>query len=330
VKRVPLILFLFALALTARAANPIVDAAFVAEAAKRGAILWDVREASAYARGHIPGAVNVDQVGMVLRNMNTEDFLPTPQIEKILGEAGIDPSKEVVVYGGRGNAYTYFALYTLNYFGAKNAVAFHDGIEGWRAAGNPVATERTKLPPVKLSLVPNSAIAVSTQEVLARLNKPDVQIIDARTPGEFSGNDIRALRGGHIPGATNIPYEQNWQDPDTPAKLAKKLVPDNAGMSLKSGDELKKLYAKLDPAKETIVYCQSGVRAAETATVLSTLGFRNVKVYDSSWIDYGSRLDAPAEDVQFFNVGVLNMKLSAMQSRIESLERELEEARAKR
>ncbi len=105
---------------------------------------------------------------------------------------------------------------------------------------------------------------------------------------------------------------------------------DNAGMSLKKGEDLKKLYAKLDPEKETVVYCQSGVRASETATVLATLGFRNVKVYDSSWLDYGSRLDAPAENVQFFNVGVLNMKLSAMQSRIEELERELAEARGKK
>lgn len=171
---------------------------------------------------------------------------------------------------------------------------------------------------------------MSTQEVLARLNRPDVQIVDARTPGEYSGNDIRALRGGHIPGAINIPYEQNWIDPETPSKLSRKQVSDNAGMSLKKGEDLKKLYAKLDPEKETVVYCQSGVRAAETATVLATLGFRNVKVYDSSWLDYGSRLDAPAENVQFFNVGVLNMKLSAMQSRIEELERELAEARGRK
>lgn len=329
-KKILLAFLLLVSGVAVRAASPIVDAAFVADAAKRGAIVWDVRDTHSYMRGHIPGAVNIDAAGMVLRNMNTEDFLPTAQIEKLLGDGGIDPSKEVVVYGGRGNPYTYFALYALNYFGAKNVVAFHDGIEGWRAAGNPVATERTKLAPVKLSLTPNTAIAVSTQEVLARLNRPDVQIVDARTPGEYSGNDIRALRGGHIPGAINIPYEQNWIDPDTGSKLSKKLVADNAGMSLKKGEDLKKLYAKLDPEKETVVYCQSGVRAAETATVLATLGFRNVKVYDSSWLDYGSRLDAPAENVQFFNVGVLNMKLSAMQSRIEELERELAEARGRK
>lgn len=328
-KRILSAAFLLLAAFGARAAGPIVDAAFVADAAARGAIIWDVREASAYAKGHIPGAINIDQAGMVLRNMNTEDFLPVPQVEKTLGDAGIDPSKEVVVYGGRGNPYTYFALYALQYFGATKASAFHDGFEGWRAAGRPVSTEPAKLAPVRLSLVAKPGVAVSTQEVLARIRKPDVQIVDARTPGEYAGNDIRALRGGHIPGAVNIPYEQNWVDPATPSKLAKRLVADNSGMSLKSAEELKKLYAKLDPEKETVVYCQSGVRAAETATVLSTLGFRNVKVYDSSWLAYGNQVDAPAEDVQFFNVGVLNMKLSSMQSRIEELERELAEARRK-
>jgi thiosulfate/3-mercaptopyruvate sulfurtransferase len=316
--------------IAAQAAGQIVDAAYVAEAIKRGAIIWDARDSGSYAKGHIPGAVNVNQASMVLRNMNTEDFIPTPEIEKILGDAGIDPSKEVIVYGSRGNSHVYFALYALNYFGAPKAFIFHDGIEGWRAGGMPVETQPAKRPPVKLSLTPRPGVAVSTREMVERLRKADVQIVDVRTPGEFTGDDIRALRGGHIPGAINIPYEQNWVDPDTPYKLSKKLVSDNSGMSLKSDADLKKLYEKLDPEKETVVYCQSGVRAAETATVLSKLGFRNVKVYDSSWLAYGNQVDLPAENVQFFNVGVLNMKMSAMQSRIEGLERELAEARGRK
>ena len=101
-------------------------------------------------------------------------------------------------------------------------------------------------------------------------------------------------------------------------------------MSLKSVDDLKRLYSKLDPSKETIVYCQSGVRASETAGVLQHLGFTNVKVYDSSWLGYGNTLDAPAENVTFFNVGLLNSRLSALQSRIDQLEKELAEAKARK
>ena len=98
-------------------------------------------------------------------------------------------------------------------------------------------------------------------------------------------------------------------------------------MNLKPRKELLALYSKLDPDKETIVYCQSGVRASETATVLADLGFKKVRVYDSSWIGYGSTLDAPANDVTFFNVGNMQAKMNGMQKRIENLEKELAAAK---
>jgi thiosulfate/3-mercaptopyruvate sulfurtransferase len=308
--------------------NAIVDADFVAGAAKRGyMILWDVRSAEDYKKGHIPGAVNIGDAGKVLRNDNTEDFIQVERIEKILGAAGIDPTQPVIVYGSRAHVIAYFGLYTLRYFGAPKAYVYHDGIDGWRRSGHPVSTEETRRTPVQLALKPSAGVAVSTEEVLASLRQPDVQILDVRTPREYAGEDIRAIRGGHIPGAINIPFEQNWIDPETTAKLARKQVADNSGMSLKTGEQLKALYSKLDPDKEPIVYCQSGVRAAETATVLSQLGFKKVKVYDSSWLGYGNRLDAPAENAQFFNVGLLNGRLAGMQARIEQLERDLAEAR---
>src|SRR6185436_3528050 len=106
-----------------------------------------------------------------------------------------------------------------------------------------------------------------TAEVVRRLHDPTVQIIDARTPEEFRGEDIRAIRGGHIPGAVHIHYMDNWVDPDASSKLEKNLVSNKDGMNLKSREQLQALYSKLDPDKETIVYCQSGIRASETATV---------------------------------------------------------------
>jgi len=126
----------------------------------------------------------------------------------------------------------------------------------------------------------------------------------------------------------NIPYETNWVDPDTPRKLQRRQVTGKDGMSLKSAEDLRALYARLDPEKETIVYCQSGVRAAETATVLQNLGFRNVKVYDSSWLGYGNSFDAPAENVTYFNVGRFNGVLMQMQQRIDLLEGQIEELKA--
>jgi len=314
----------------AAAAGPIiVDNATVTDALKRNVIVWDVRPAGDYARGHIPGAISIGDAPKVLRDDNTEDFIATERIEKILGAAGLDPSREIIVYGSRGTWNPYFGLYTLQYFGASHASVYHGGIEEWTGAGRPVSREAAQLPAIALKLKINPALTVSTREMVERLNNPGVQIVDVRTPKEFSGEDIRAIRGGHIPGALNIPYEHNWIDPDTSAKLAKKQVTDNAGMSLKPIDELKQLYAKLDPGKETIVYCQSGARASETAGVLQQLGFKNVKVYDSSWLGYGNTLDAPANNVTFFNLGLLNSRLSAMQSRIDQLEKELAESKAR-
>ena len=89
-------------------------------------------------------------------------------------------------------------------------------------------------------------------------------------------------------------------------------------------------YAKLDPNKETVVYCQSGARASETAGVSQQLGFTRVKVYDASWLGYGNTLDAPAENVTFFNVGLLNGKISALQMRIDQLEKELTETKSRK
>jgi thiosulfate/3-mercaptopyruvate sulfurtransferase len=318
------------MACTAMAAetSAIVDMPYVAEAIKRNAIVWDTRSAAAYKQGHIPGAVNIDDIGVVLRDENTEDYIAQEDIERLLGAAGIDPSREVVVYGAKANPYVYFGLVTLQYFSAPNAKVYHGGIDDWKSSGQPVATEPTRLAPIALKLKTRPELLVDTAEVVKKLKDPNVQIVDARTPREYKGEDIRAIRGGHIPGAIPIHYMENWVDPDTQAKLEKKLVANKDGMNLKSREQLKALYARLSPEKETIVYCQSGIRASETATMLKELGFKNVRVYDSSWLGYGNTLDAPAENVTFFNVGLMQSRMNAMQKRVENLEKELADARA--
>ena len=314
---------LFSLPCFAQSGPLIADLHQVFEAQKRGAIVWDVRSEADYHKGHIPGSVNIGDAGQVLRSPNTEDFIPTPQIERILGAVGIDPAKEVLVYGSRASVIAYFGLYAVRYFGGDKVHVYHDGFDGWRAAGQPIASDATKPVAIALKLTARGANSVSTSEVVARLRSPNVQLVDVRTPKEFAGEDIRAIRGGHIPGAINIPYEQNWTDPETQSKLGQSKVADNAGMSLKPLADLKALYSHLDPDKETLVYCQSGVRAAETATVLSDLGFKNVKVYDSSWLGYGNTLDAPADNAVFLNVGALSSRIAALQKRVDQLEKEL-------
>ncbi len=308
-------------------ASEIVDTAYVTSAIKNGAIVWDVRDAGAYAAGHIPGAVNLGAITTVLRDAVTENWLPTGQVETVLGTAGIDLlNKEVIVYASAGNPSAHFGLLTVRYFGGKSGKVYEGGIDEWKAAGMSVSSEPTKLPPVALQLAPQQDVVVWTDEVAGRLSEVKagkMQILDVRTAAEFCGRSVSAIRGGHIPGAVNVSMLENWSNPPTPEMMAKLECDVPGGFRLKPMADLKKLYASLDPNKETIVYCGSGVRAAQTATVLRDLGFKDVKVYKPGWLGYAARLSAPAEDEAFVNIGALNRYIMSLQIRIELLEKEL-------
>lgn len=312
-----------AIAVASEAIAPqIVDTAFVADAMQRGAMLWDARVQEEFRKGHIPGAVNVGDPLRVLRSENSEDYIPTNMIEEILGGVGLNPAKEIIVYAGKAVPSAYFGLFTLQYFGADNVRVYHGGIDDWKAAGRPITAQAIERESIKLTLQPRQDIVIETSEVLSKLDRSEVQILDVRTQREFDGEDIRALRGGHIVGAINIPYERNLtglapRKPGTSPQNAKDAL------ALKSEADLRALYALLDPDKETIVYCQSGSRAAITTAVLKDLGFKNVRLYDASWLEYGNTLDAPAEEVRFFNVGLYNSRLTTLIKRVEELEKEL-------
>ncbi len=303
-------------------AQTLVDLDYVKQAAARGALLWDARDEDAFAKGHLPGAVNVGDPTLTLRDTLTEDYLPQAALERVFGYVGLDPAREIIVYGDRGLPSTYFAAFTLRYFGAHQVRVFHDGIDAWREAGLALDRKADTPKSIKLKLTPQPALIASTKEVVAALKRPDVQLLDVRSPKEFKGEDVRAIRGGHIPGAINIPFEQNWQDPDTRNKLRQGLVKDTGGMALKSREALARLYAGLDPGKEIIVYCQSGNRAAQTAVVLADLGFKNVRIFDSSWLGYASWLSAPADDEVWTNFGSLPNAVKVLENRFGELEKQ--------
>ncbi len=305
-------------------AQLIVDSAYVEAGARAGALVWDARDESEYAKGHLPGAVNIGNVGDVFRDANREDPPSAAAAARIFGGAGMDIlGKEVIVYSTKGDAFAYYGARMVEYYGGKHAKVYHGGIDDWKSAGKSLEAAPTKLQPISLALTVEGRGALGNKELIERVRHGSSQILDTRTVKEYTGEDIRAIRGGHVPGAINVPYEQNWQDPATAAKLASRQVLTRDGMALKPRDELAKLYAKLDPDKETVVYCQSGVRASETAAVLRDLGFKDVKVHEPSWLGYAGVLSAPAEDEVFVNVGALNGRVSSLQSRVKDLEAEL-------
>lgn len=243
-------------------------------------VIVDVRGSGDYMAGHIPGAINVP-LGTL---QGPPDAVPYPvkKEEATLGADGLDISKDVVLYGeGREMAYREFWI--LDYLGMKNIHVLDGGLEGWKGQ---TATEKTALPATKFIARPDLSKYATTAYVRAHLKKPGVILLDVRSAGEYHGTDVRALRGGHIPGAINMDYANNFQKDST---------------TLKSLDELKKMYAKLDKKKEIITYCQTGTRAANAYFVLKMLGFKRVRDYVPSWIEWGSNENLPADEVTYLN-----------------------------
>ncbi|MDA8240779.1 MAG: sulfurtransferase [Nitrospiraceae bacterium] len=240
----------------------------------------DVRDRDAYLKGHVPGAVNIPVND--LQSKPDAILLPVRQLEKILGEKGLDINTEVVLYGA-GREIAYLEFWMLDYVGMDKLHVLDGGIEQWKGD---LSTAETKLASAVFKAKPRPNLYASTSGVKNALRKPHIILLDVRTTGEYKGTDVRSLRGGHIPGATNIDFEENYQDGST---------------KLKSMDELAKLYGKLDKKKEVIVYCQTGTRAANTFFVLKELGFPKVRNYDASWIEWGSNSSLPADDVSYVN-----------------------------
>ena len=273
----------------------VIDVAAVQKAIKRGAIVWDIRAASGYDLAHIPGAINIGFVAEALLDPKTQQYLPIEQVAERLGQAGIDLKREIVVYGGAGSTYPYFAQFSLEYFGARRVHVFHQGIDGWKAAGKPTSTLPAVRKPVKVRPFANPAMLATTGEVVNRIGKARVQFVDVRSLAEFTGERSETLHGGHIPGAIHIPYNQQFVEPDAMRAIMAKETADTSGLALKNRAALERLYAGLDPRKETIVYCHTGIRASMTAAVLARLGFHSVRVYHASWLEYGNQADAAVE-----------------------------------
>ncbi len=278
--------------------NFLVDAGWLASGMHK-VVIVDARDNGDYLKGHIAGAINID-----VNDLQTKPdaiMFPVAQVEKILGEKGLDINSDVVLYAA-GREMAYLEFWMLDYLGMHRLHVLNGGIEEWKGE---LSTEEVKLPSTVFKAKPDLSKYATTDYAREHLKKPGVTLLDVRTAGEYQGTDVRSLWGGHIPGAVNLNYQENFQSDTT---------------NLKSIEELKKIYAKVDRQKEVIAYCQTGTRAANSYFVLREPGFTKVRVYDASWIEWGSNLSLPADNVSYFNfVSILN-SIKTLQSELTDIE----------
>lgn len=245
--------------------------------------LIDVRPAEDFAGGHLPGAVHFDVFGLSL--IDTSDaplkaFMH--MIHHIFELRGISEKNEAVVYENQSGMRAARALWFLDYFGHPNARMLDGGMQAWNAAGFATTTEATPPKAASFKISERRDVLATAQDVLQSLNKNETAILDTRSRSEYLGTQIRAARGGAIPGAIHIEWTDNL---------------DNSG-KFKSTAELQAMYSRagITADKEVIPYCQGGYRSAHSYVALRLIGFPRIRNYIGSWKEWGDRTDLPIEN----------------------------------
>ncbi|MDW7981375.1 MAG: sulfurtransferase [Thermomicrobium sp.] len=251
-----------------------------------------------YELGHIPGAVKIDW-HTDLQDPVVRDFIGPEQFAELCARLGITPETRVIFYGDKNNWWAAYAFWFFRYMGHGPLAIMDGGRKKWEAEGRPMTREVPSYPRTNYPVpTPHPELRAFREEVLAfigyrdrrKVAEPQGALVDVRSPGEYRGELLHmpdypqegALRGGHIPGAANIPWAQAVNEDGT----------------FKSPEELRKLYESqgVTPDKEVIVYCRIGERSSHTWFVLhELLGYPKVRNYDGSWTEWGNVVGVPIE-----------------------------------
>lgn len=241
-----------------------------------------------YTLGHVPGSVLIDWKADI-NDPVTRNIITKQACESLLQRVGVNDDTTLVLYGDFNNWFAAFAFWVFKYYGYKDVRLMNGGRKKWLEEDKPVTKDIPSHAKGNFKASePDSSIRVFLKYVRDTLGSKI--LVDVRGPKEFTGEILappeypmeHAQRGGHIPGAVNIPWGQAVNDDGT----------------FKSADELQKLYQSKGVAvdKEVISYCRIGERSSHTWFVLKyLLGYPNVKNYDGSWTEWGNMIDNPIE-----------------------------------
>jgi len=241
-----------------------------------------------YTLGHVPGSVLIDWKADI-NDPVTRNILTKQACENLLQRVGVNDDTTLVLYGDFNNWFAAFAFWVFKYYGYKDVRLMNGGRKKWLVEDKPVTKDIPSHAKGNFrASEPDSSIRVFLRYVRDTLGSKI--LVDVRGPKEFTGEILappeypteHAQRGGHIPGAVNIPWGQAVNEDGT----------------FKSADELQKLYQSKGVAsdKEVISYCRIGERSSHTWFVLKyLLGYPNVKNYDGSWTEWGNMIDNPIE-----------------------------------
>jgi thiosulfate/3-mercaptopyruvate sulfurtransferase len=245
----------------------------------------------AYEQGHIPGALLIDW----RKDMNkpdVRDIIDAGEFEKLMSRLGISNDTHVILYGDYNNWFATFAFWVFEMYGHQKVQLLNGGRKKWIDSGGELTKEVPAVKPATYKVPKvNYENRVFLEDLLKmKIADPNLVLVDVRSPAEYTGEitappeypNEHAQRGGHIPGAVNIPWGQAIREDGT----------------FKSAEELKQLYSSkgVVPDKRVVTYCRIGERASVTWFVLKhLLGYKDVKVYDGSWTEWGNLVRFPIE-----------------------------------
>jgi thiosulfate/3-mercaptopyruvate sulfurtransferase len=243
-----------------------------------------------YDQGHIPGAIAWNWTTQLCDALQ-RDIIPPDDFRRLMEEAGIANDTTVILYGDNNNWFAAWAMWQMKIYGHSDVRLMNGGRRKWLEEGRELTTDVPQIARSNYTLPgePDFSIRAYLGDARAATAQNSAVLVDVRSPDEFTGRILAppglpetCQRGGHIPGARNIPWAKVCSEDGT----------------FKSADELSALYEGEGVTRDrpTIAYCRIGERSSHTWFVLKyLLGYPDVRNYDGSWTEWGNLVRAPIE-----------------------------------